>query len=68
MSDKKPMDIIKGLTEINLELFNVADKLKEYDLDFGLAFQNIRDATIAIQKGMAKIVEEMSKDKTNGTD
>ena len=63
METKKPIDTIKGLTQINMELFEVADKLKTYDLDFGLAFQNIRDATINIQKGMAKIVDEMGKEK-----
>lgn len=63
MEIKKPIDTIKGLTQINMELFEVADKLKTYDLDFGLAFQNIRDATINIQKGMAKIVDEMGKEK-----
>jgi len=67
MENKKPIDVIKGLTEINMDLFNVANKLKSYDLDFGLAFQNIRDATINIARGMSKIVDEMPKEKKDET-
>ena len=62
---KKPIDVIKDLTQINMELFSVADKLKGYDIDFGLAFQNIRDAAMNIAKGMSKLVEEMPKDKNS---
>lgn len=50
MEQKKPIEIIRDLTEINMELFSVSDKLKDYELDFGLAHQYIRDATMEIQK------------------
>jgi len=55
MTDKKPIEIIRELTDINLQLFQISDNLKSFDLDFGLAYQNIRDATMEIQKSMGNL-------------
>ena len=63
MTDKKPIEIIRELTEINLELFQISDKLKAFDLDFGLAYQNIRDATMEIQKSMGNLCMKTDENK-----
>ena len=63
MTDKKPIEIIRALTEINLELFQISDKLKAFDLDFGLAQQYIKDITMEIQKSMGSLCMKTDENK-----
>lgn len=63
MNESKTLKEIKELNAINLEIYTLADKLKTYNLKFGLAYQHLRDATVEIQKAMSALLMEM--DVTN---
>lgn len=58
MNESKTLKAIKDLNAINLEIYEIADKLKSYGMDFGLAYQNLRDATVGIQKAMSVLLME----------
>ena len=49
---------IKELNQLNLDVYELADKLKTYKLNFGLAYQHLRDATVEIQKAMSSLLME----------
>jgi len=59
----EPFEKIKSLTNLNLQIFEIIDKLKAYDV--GLAPMELKNATISISRGMANIADEISS-KKNG--
>ena len=52
----KPIDKIQELSKINMQIFSIIDCLADYDVN--LARQKLRDATIDVSAGMAKIASE----------
>lgn len=49
---------IKELNAINMEIYQIADKLKAYKMDFGLTPQHLRDATEGVTKAIGKLLTD----------
>ena len=54
--ESKPIDKIRELSEIQMEIFSIIDRIAKHDVN--LASQKLRDATLEIASGMAKITDE----------
>ena len=61
--DAEPFEKIKALTHLNLKIFEMIDSLKGFNV--GLAAMKLRDATIEIQMGMAKIADKINEKDDN---
>ena len=58
MSEKNNQEKIRELHECNSELYKLIDRLKAINVTVGLAFQNLRDATMNIQKAIGALIDQ----------
>ena len=70
MSEKKEttdQDRIRDLHDCNSEIYKIIDRLNTIGIDIGLGFQNLREATINIQKSIGGIIDRMTNIDEKGT-
>jgi len=58
MSEKNNQEKIRELHECNSELYKLIDRLKAINVPVGLGFQNLRDATMNIQKAIGALIDQ----------
>ncbi|HUX56147.1 MAG TPA: hypothetical protein VMV77_04185 [Bacteroidales bacterium] len=58
MSEKNNQEKIRELHECNSELYKLIDRLKTINVPVGLGFQNLRDATMNIQKAIGALIDQ----------
>ena len=66
MSEKKEttdQDRIRDLHDCNSEIYKIIDRLNTIGIDIGLAYQNLRDATINIQKAIGGIIDRITNNE-----
>lgn len=52
------IDPLRALHKCNDDIYNIVDRLKEINVDVGLAYQYLRDATKAIHQGIANMINK----------
>jgi hypothetical protein len=65
MKDQTTQEKIRALHECNSDIYNIIDRLKEIGGDIGLGYQNLRDATINVQKAISGLIDKITE-KPNG--
>ena len=60
MKDQTTQEKIRELHECNSEIYKIIDQLKEIGVDIGLGYQNLRDATIQIQKAISNCIDKIT--------
>ena len=58
MSEKNNQEKIRELHECNSELYKLIDRLKAINVPVGLGFQNLRVATMNIQKAIGALIDQ----------
>jgi len=51
-------DPIRALHKCNDDIYNIIDRLKDINVDIGLAYQDLRNATKNIHSGIAKLIDQ----------
>ncbi len=51
---------IRALHDCNSGIYKLIDDIKEIGVDVGLGFQNLRDATINIQKAISILIDKIT--------
>lgn len=66
MITQTKQDPIRELHECNSNIYDLIDRLNAIDIDnsiLGLTFQNLRDATINIQKAIGTLIDKATNEK-----
>lgn len=67
MSENTHQEKIRELHECNSEIYKIIDAVKAIGVPVGLGFQNLRDATINIQKSIGNLIDQETENKENDT-
>jgi len=59
MEKTQDQDKIRALHNCNSDIYDLIDRLNEIGIDIGLGYQNLRDATINIQKAISRCIDEI---------
>jgi hypothetical protein len=65
MKEGTTQEKIRALHECSSDVYNLIDHLNEIGIDIGLGYQNLRDATINIQKAISGLIDKITE-KPNG--
>jgi len=63
MTTQTKQDPIRELHECNSNIYDIIDRLNAIGIDnsiLGLTFQNLRDATINVQKGIGTLLDQIT--------
>lgn len=63
MEPKNNQEKIKELHECNSDLYKLIDRLKKNDVNIGLAYQNLKDASINIHKAIGNLISQETNDE-----